>query len=59
MNLKKKSIKKIKETKRNYNEKNEDKIKKKIRYEIEKKINWKKGEKQNKYQLKEREPNLI
>jgi hypothetical protein len=39
MNLKKKSIKKIKETKINYNEKNEDKIKKTIRYEIEKKIN--------------------
>jgi hypothetical protein len=29
MNLKKKSIKKINETKRNYNEKNEDKLKKK------------------------------
>jgi len=41
MNLKKKSIKKINETERNYNEKNEDQIKK-IRYEIEKKINLKK-----------------
>ena len=30
------------------------KKKTKIRYEIEKKINQKKGEKQNKYQLKER-----
>ena len=27
-------------------------------YEIEKKINQKKDEKQNKYQLKERQPNL-
>jgi hypothetical protein len=37
---KKNSIKKINETKRNYNEKNEDQIKKtKIRYEIENKIN--------------------
>jgi len=41
MNLKKKSIKKTNETERNYNEKNEDQIKK-IRYEIEKKINLKK-----------------
>jgi hypothetical protein len=41
MNLKKKSIKKINETKRNYNEKNEDKLKKKtnIRYKIKNKIN--------------------
>ena len=40
--------------------KNEDQIKKKtkIKYEIEKKINQKKGEKQNKYQLKKRGPNL-
>jgi hypothetical protein len=37
---KKNSIKKINETKRNYNEKNEDQIKKtKITYEIENKIN--------------------
>jgi len=39
MDLKKTSIKKIKEAKRNYNEKNDDNIKKKIMYEIEKKIN--------------------
>ena len=50
---KKNSIKKINETKRNYNEKNEDQIKKtKIRYEIENKINQKTCEKQNKKQLK-------
>ena len=58
MNLKK-IQKKINETKRNYNEKNEGpNNKKKIRYEIEKKINQKKGEKQNKYQLQERGLNL-
>ena len=53
MNLKN-SIMKIKETKRNYNEKNRDQIKTKIMYEIEKKINQNKGEKKNKYKLKER-----
>jgi len=35
---KKKSTKKINETKRNYNEKNENQIKTKIMYEIERKI---------------------
>ena len=49
MNLEKKN-----QTERNYNENNMDQIKKNIRCEIEKKINQKKGEKQNKYQLKER-----
>jgi len=41
MTLEKNSIKKINETKRNYNEKNGAQLffKKKIRYEIEKKIN--------------------
>jgi len=39
MNLEKKLIKKINETKRNYNKKNGDQIKTKIRYEFEKKIN--------------------
>ena len=34
MNLKKKSIKKINETKRNYIEKNEDKLKKKNKYQV-------------------------
>ena len=55
MKLKKNSIKKINETKRNYNGKNRDQKQNntKIRYKIENKINQNKGEKQNKYHLKE------